>query len=306
MTDAMARVLDFPQEIIDAIVDKLAEDTASLKACSLTATAFVTPTRRQIFRTMRLTTDDTIRRSHDIIALSPHLLRLFRALVVNFAGPTSSLVQRVPFIMNSLNTIESLYFVWYNSDFGPALETSILRILSYSCFKNLQLYKCCITPSFIVSAISASPTMTLGLRDTRVAFDPDCSIITPPPISSPPPALESLILSVDSRDMSASAFLLHPHTAPYLRSLKHLDLDERFGEEFFTRFIQITSPTLETLILRIQWLGDPLSDLPPLPNLRWVEFRLSEYPESRIDGVVRQMRLVAPQVEVRTLISYTD
>ncbi|KAJ7249946.1 hypothetical protein C8J57DRAFT_1521544 [Mycena rebaudengoi] len=108
--------------------------------------------------------------------------------------------------MDMLNGVEPLSLIQYKSDLEVTLDTAILRLLSNSRFKSFQLYHCWTRPRFLVSP----------------------SIIPSPAILSPPPALESLILMLDS-DMSVYAFLLHPTTALHLRSLKHLRLSESFA-----------------------------------------------------------------------------
>jgi hypothetical protein len=63
----------YPQEIIDAIIDTFEKDKDTLIACSLAAPAFITPTSRHLFH--RLSLGDAYR-AHDLLTFSPHVASL--------------------------------------------------------------------------------------------------------------------------------------------------------------------------------------------------------------------------------------
>ncbi|KAJ7254131.1 hypothetical protein C8J57DRAFT_1518764 [Mycena rebaudengoi] len=70
------------QEIIYAIVDELRGDHYSLKACSLAAPPFVTPTRRHLFKALKLSSDAEIQCRRN--SLSPRVAPFVRELVIHF------------------------------------------------------------------------------------------------------------------------------------------------------------------------------------------------------------------------------
>ncbi|KAJ7723662.1 hypothetical protein B0H16DRAFT_1698903 [Mycena metata] len=77
---------ELPQELINAIVDKVPD--SSLVACSLTSTAFVAPSQRRLFRqmVMALTDVPAYERAARLLDFSPHLGRHVRSLAVHLTG----------------------------------------------------------------------------------------------------------------------------------------------------------------------------------------------------------------------------
>ncbi|KAJ7275820.1 hypothetical protein C8J57DRAFT_1589999 [Mycena rebaudengoi] len=182
---------EFPQEIIDAIVGKLGGDTASLKACSLTATPFVAPTRSQLFHSIGLKMESSIERAHDLITSCPSAAWFFRTLTLNLERATRDQLQRaVPNILGALDNIETLALLRYNVHSEPALELPLLCLLSNPRFKRFRLVSSCTTASLLFSALAASPT--INLYDACVLSDANRP--TPPLPASPPPALAALLL----------------------------------------------------------------------------------------------------------------
>ncbi|KAJ7213347.1 hypothetical protein C8J57DRAFT_1602059 [Mycena rebaudengoi] len=253
-----------PQEIIDALVDEIAEDTRTLVACSLAGPIFTTPTRRQLFRRMDLYCWHA-GRVLELITSCPRVLPFVRTLFIDFAGAEGEHEQMIR-IMHKLRNIEVLTLEYYN--------TSDL------------------SPTFLASAMTASPALTLG--DSRVVGQ----YVSPPP-SSRPSALECLILLRRGMGTDQQRFLLHPTTSIHFRSLKRLHLHEAAGAEFCAALLSLTSPSLERLKLQCSPNALlPLFDFPRLPALRFVEFQISRVVVSRIDIIVAHMRDVAPQVEI--------
>ncbi|KAJ7237102.1 hypothetical protein C8J57DRAFT_1568860 [Mycena rebaudengoi] len=186
-----------------------------------------------------------------------------RTLFIDFAGAEGEHEQMIR-IMHKLRNIEVLTLEYYND----------------------------LSPTFLASAMTASPALTLG--DSRVVGQ----YVSPPP-SSRPSALECLILLRHGIGTDQQRFLLHPTTSIHFRSLKRLHLHEAAGAEFCAALLSLTSPSLERLKLQCSPNALlPLFDFPRLPALRFVEFQISHVVVSRIDIIVAHMRDVAPQVEI--------
>ncbi|KAJ7272314.1 hypothetical protein C8J57DRAFT_1318299, partial [Mycena rebaudengoi] len=233
--------------------------------------AFVAPTRRHLFHCLSL---GDVYRAHDLLTFLPHVASLFRELWVDFSDPTHEVYDPhlIP-ILDRLNNIEVLTMKDYYSRPDP-LEASLLRLISKPSFNHLTL------------------------RNT----------VLPPPSSPPAVALRTLII-LNMGYPSLHNFLLDPNTAPYLRSVTQLHLNES-RLDFFVKFLALTAPMLEKLILGCDDGADGPVELPSLPLLRLVEFWISHSAAGRIDDVVRHLRASTPQVEIavsyrRTAITTT-
>lgn len=83
----------FPQDIINAIVDQLHDDTTTLKQCALTATAFGQTSQKHIFRTIQLVefvkAQSQCQRLHETLTESPHLGSFIRELYVKDSPSTA-------------------------------------------------------------------------------------------------------------------------------------------------------------------------------------------------------------------------
>ncbi|KAJ7272351.1 hypothetical protein C8J57DRAFT_280549 [Mycena rebaudengoi] len=287
----------YPQEIIDVIIDALGKDKDALIACSLAAPAFITPTRRHLFH--RLSLGDAYR-AHDLLTFLPHVASLFRELWVDFSDPTHEVYDPhlIP-ILDRLNNIEMLTMEDYYSRPDP-LEASLLRLISKPSFNHLTLRNTVVSLPFFLAAMSASPTLTMAATDVG-HFEESHTAAQLPPVSSPPAVALRTLIILNMGYPSLHNFLLDPNTAPYLRSVTQLHLNE-LRLDFFVKFLALTAPTLEKLILGCDDGADGPVELPSLPLLRLVEFRISHSAAGRIDDVVRHLRASTPQVEI--VVSY--
>ncbi|KAJ7272352.1 hypothetical protein C8J57DRAFT_1507205 [Mycena rebaudengoi] len=285
----------FPQEIIDAIVEEL--DNRCLKACSLAGPAFTTPTRRRLFRFVALAEyrPQAImqQRFCDLLAFSPRVALFVRELVVLLDRKSQH--EQTVIILKELGELQTLRLDGHFSN--SPLEKAILNFLANFRLKHLHISSGKVTPVFLASAMVACPKLTLGSMGLISHADSSAAFL---PTTSPAVALTSLHLQHRAGNTMASlyAFLIRPATSRYLRSLTRLHLHEACPKEFYTACLSLTSPTLETFILDCLANGDALPALPPLPALRYLEFRVPRSGAARVENTVRDMRAGSPQVEV--------
>ncbi|KAK0438519.1 uncharacterized protein EV420DRAFT_1209022 [Desarmillaria tabescens] len=74
----------FPQEIFDAIIDQLKDDTDTLKEISLASTILSPRTRVHLFSSANLASKTDCARLRKLITQSPHLARYFTSLTFEF------------------------------------------------------------------------------------------------------------------------------------------------------------------------------------------------------------------------------
>ncbi|KAJ7283339.1 hypothetical protein C8J57DRAFT_733017 [Mycena rebaudengoi] len=288
-------MITYPQEILDAIVDQLKYDKRALAACSRAAAAFTARTRRYLLHTVELQSPRDIELFHELLISSPRVSQFVRELQLDGTNGNDEILV---LILNALQRIELLQLFGYLSVMGTPLEGSVFRLLSNQHFKHLVLGTRIITPSFLCSALSACPVLTLG-RYFFLTRDPDWNPSLPPTGSLLPGAraLQSLIFTFSPFD-DAYDILFHPRTLPLLCHLTYLYIIETDHRDFSTQFITLVSPTLETLVLICQLSGGPLSILPALPALRSVVFEIHDAAASRTAEAVRALQGVSPRIEI--------
>jgi hypothetical protein len=200
-------------------------------------------------------------------------------------------------ILNELQRIELLQLFAYPSRSvnGAPLEGSILLLLSSPDFKHLVLAGD-ITPSFLCTALSACPVLTL--TSPFLVEDPDWDWDDPAlqPTRSAG-ALRSLIIAFELTPPYCDV-LLHARALPLLRHLTCLHIFETDPWDLCARILALVSPTLTTLVLICTPRGRPLFVLPALPALRSVVFEIPRAAVSRTDGAVWTLQRVSPHVEI--------
>ncbi|KAJ7283335.1 hypothetical protein C8J57DRAFT_1292196, partial [Mycena rebaudengoi] len=295
-------MITYPQEILDAIVDQLKNDKRALAACSRAAAAFTAPTRRYLLHTVELWSSRRIRRFYELLISSPRVSQFVRELHLDGAiGDDETLV----LILNALQRIELLQLVGnWSSVMGTPHEGSIFRHLSNPQFKHLVLSGLKMPPSFLCSALSACPVLTLKSY-FYLTRDPDWDPSLPPtgsllhgagPLRSLNVAFELTRHIVHAYDLYD--ILFHSRTLPLLCHLTWLRIFETDHRDFNTQFITLVSPTLETLVLICKAHGGPISILPALPALRSVVFQIPDAAASRTAEAVRALQDVSPRIEI--------
>ncbi|KAJ7245318.1 hypothetical protein C8J57DRAFT_1362763 [Mycena rebaudengoi] len=288
-----------PQDIIDLIVDELAEDERSLKACSLVATTFTIPTRRQLFRVVSLRPLTALQSFSDLLLLSPHIALFVRVLGVNLQRYRTDPAQRLT-VLEQLVNLERLDIDHFCYLRGTPLEDSLIDVLSHSRFESLRLYSGEVAPSFLTAAMQLTQTLLLSnvrVMKSEVSESRPLAHDTPPP-----PALQELTLSYARAEHYALyEFLLDPTTIHHLRSLTKLVFRDGHSAEFCMNFLTAVSPTLQRLHLVLSAMQRYTFTLPPLPALRYLEVQLSRRSAARIEEAIHSLHAAAPHVEILLL-----
>ncbi|KAJ7277667.1 hypothetical protein C8J57DRAFT_1307425 [Mycena rebaudengoi] len=292
----------YPQEIIDAVVDELADSNKALISCSLAGATFTTPTRRHLFRSMVLVAGHT-QSTAELLAASPRIAPFFRVLLLDFEDSTDEEREQMIFILDRLEHIQDFVLVSYDPRRG--LDRVIVNILSNSSFNHLHFIVCEATPSFLTFALSAARVITMD--DFSVIREDVWDGPSYAPQSRSPAPLRCLNLPPNHGDAaSVHELLLHSTTSLYLSSLKDLLLHENHGPEFCAALLAAVAPSLERL--RIQCSPQAadtfrvLFDLPALlPALRFLQFQIRGRNDTRTAEFVRKLRLLAPLVEIQII-----
>ncbi|KAJ7832094.1 hypothetical protein B0H14DRAFT_3712954 [Mycena olivaceomarginata] len=236
----MARL---PQELFDAIIDEI-HDQETLKACALVATSFLRPSRRKLFRKVRL--GEVGRRSRDIapaLAESPHLMSYIRDLSIHLWG-TSSEYLAVAVILRSAQNIESLVV------FGKAINWDRLEHEVAS-----ALLDCLSRP---LSATTRSKIH--GGYPSKLHA------------SAPAPRLRHLILDAGFEVRPICDFLLHPRNPAYTQQIERLEIHiNQPNASHFERIMAACAATLKYLAV----YATNLIRLPLLPFVLEVEIKVS-------------------------------
>ncbi|KAJ7142379.1 hypothetical protein C8R44DRAFT_923936 [Mycena epipterygia] len=225
--------MSIPHELIAAIIDELHLDRASLKACSLAAIAFCSPSQRYLFSSMWLhrenwqfytagqqalhrgteTPSGTIRRAYILLTESPYLANYVWDLTIdlpNSANEDMPLLKAVPnverFVISGLNAR------W--DEPSLPLTSTILDVLAQPALEHLHLLNMRnVSAPVIFRALSSMRVLSIH----RTSFDEDDSEEGAPEITrNPTPSfLEHLMLSTSLT--YTYSLILAPH-APKLKT----------------------------------------------------------------------------------------
>ncbi|KAJ7116930.1 hypothetical protein C8R44DRAFT_854633 [Mycena epipterygia] len=233
---------DLPQELIDAIIEDVPD--ASLPACALTATAFVIPSQRRLFRWLSLAHPTQYSRAAALLTSSRHLTPYVHALALD--------VKEIPpdcadlkSILAQLTELERLSIAGDLHSHTPFAQNPCLLDVF-----RLPSLKC------------RSPTSPLPADYAPI----------PPPVP-PPQNLWHLRVVGDPYD-TVVPFVLEPQRAGYLNKLTRLTLTfAPLSDEFLPKFMALLSSCSGTLKHLDMELAAPL-DLPPLPALTSLELSI--------------------------------
>ncbi|KAJ6537269.1 hypothetical protein DFH09DRAFT_1091106 [Mycena vulgaris] len=185
-----------PHELIAAIVDELEHDRDSLKACSLAAAAFCSPSQRHLFRSMWLhranwqfytaqqqalhrgtsIPSGTIRGMAAILSKSPHLASYVRDLTIDLPDsadediPLERVLHAVPNVERFV--ISGLAVRW--SDLSPPLASAILDVLARPALDCLHLLNLRDVPTTAILRV-LSTVRVLSIHHTTFREDEEGS-----------------------------------------------------------------------------------------------------------------------------------
>ncbi|KAF8122342.1 hypothetical protein K438DRAFT_1896770 [Mycena galopus ATCC 62051] len=222
------RDLRLPQELIDAIVNELRNDSSCLVVCSKTAKTFRVPCQRWIFREMVIHSEEsgylnTYQRASDILNSSPDIEPYIREIsTVEWpAGETE--MRAFELILHVLRSVQRLMIsnttcASWTRTISPGLTSAILNFTSLSSLDRLHLVNIADVPSFLLYRAVAS-VRVLEL-DLDVSWDND---YIPTQLLPPQLKLEHLILS-HSSTLYLGPFISMLKRDGYLKNTQHMTL----------------------------------------------------------------------------------
>ncbi|KAJ7108354.1 hypothetical protein C8R43DRAFT_188366 [Mycena crocata] len=245
----MSRSDNLPQELIDIIVDDLYNDIPTLKACSLAARTFVSPTRTHLFKRIEITPPPgpgngygSCHKFHQLLTSSPHIASLVRELCIVLVGSETSFEydedgqyleeRRATWIMTGrtlslilplldlkrISLVENSPVDWngvgdYSMNWtklGRKLKSTLTDVFSSSKLESVHLRGIVMhSPTQLLSLFSEATSLK-EMSLSRVYFTQRWDQREPWPESEPwRPQLQSLLVSDINGDY-LSPYLLHP------------------------------------------------------------------------------------------------
>ncbi|KAF7364015.1 hypothetical protein MSAN_01060200 [Mycena sanguinolenta] len=241
------RALRLPQELIDAIVDELRDDSSCLAACSKTAKTFRVPCHRWIFREMVIHTDEsgyhnTYRRAAELLKSSPDI----EIYVHNITAPWPTEGKDMRAFASFLRGLRSVQRLTISNkasvSLGPistsGLNSALSNIISLASLNRLDLMNIADIPSSLIyHAVSSVRTLALDISM-------DHNNLTR--LSPLQPQLEHLILS--SRcTFYLGHFISSLQRDGYFQNLQRLTLSLQGKEDGYHELFNSLPATLRRL-----------------------------------------------------------
>ncbi|KAJ7432211.1 hypothetical protein B0H11DRAFT_820914 [Mycena galericulata] len=266
-----------PAELFDAIVGEV-HDQPTLRSCALAATSFLSPSQRNIFRSLRLCRKSSAppgyRSLKDAAALfkaSPHLGTYVRDLTIELPdSPPKLAAWNV--ILRSAQNVERLV-VSGRSTFGSGEAASLQTLLDYLALPSLgrlHLMNMRVIPSALILAATSIPVVSF-YRVTVIEPPEDPQLQD----STSAARLRHLILT-DSGAAVVPTYelLLHPRDPPYTSHIERLEIRlDAYSRGYDQRLLTACAATLKYLVIDPGALVDPIN-IPHLPLVREVEIKV--------------------------------
>jgi len=213
---------DLPQELIDAIIEDVPD--ASLPACSLTSTAFVTSSQRRLFRWMSLAHPTQYSRAAALFTSSRHLAPYVHSLALDVKGipPDSADLKS---ILAQLTELERLAIAGDLHSHTPfAQNPCLLDVFRLPSLKCLALHHLTAPRSLIAHAFATFDQVSLSHLAAAAGYEP-----IPEPVP-PPRNLWNLRVVGDPYD-TVVPFVLEPQRTEYLkkRQLLYFVINSYYG-----------------------------------------------------------------------------
>ncbi|KAJ7318091.1 hypothetical protein DFH08DRAFT_399940 [Mycena albidolilacea] len=302
---------NLPQELVDVIVDHLAGDSSSLKACSLASCAWVPRTRLYLFEICSLTSATVF--SFSVILRSPHCTFLphIRSIHVSGDVPNSTPYNSFdePAFLVDLHRLTGvrmleveLIFKRTHGEVAKLAHTNIL-----SAFPHLTRLSLTNVPMPTVVQLVDTIALFLSLEELHLA------LVCPLPaftksmvVKLPPRALHSLTLC----RYSVGPILAWLHAAEHLPKIRSLKLPSLWRHEVPIVCVPLEHLRnagalnhLRLLDAPLVWLLGGASDTAPLfnlsdhPALHTLILQDYAFPYEMLSSL---MQLVAPSLECLT------
>ncbi|KAJ7489005.1 hypothetical protein FB451DRAFT_1390192 [Mycena latifolia] len=301
---------DFPQELIDAIIDEVQlASRPTLAACSLTAAAFVTSSQRRLFWGISISNLGAYERTAIRLAESPHLGAYVRDLALDIKELPKD-CPPLKAILPLLPGVERLSIVGNaNAPLRNPFEQNpcLIDFISLSSLRCLALDHLVDVPSSLIwRAFSSLEQVSLSCL--ALANQTDQEVVSPPPTG-----IRHLRVSQDAFILILP-FVLHPTQLPHLQhltrlsivfssvsdELKHLSLEP--ATSFL--FCYLFSPCAKQIRLFAEIHSEAPFDLPRLLALSslelWLDVDLVKTP-LLLATIVSQTAAAGPHLEALTL-----
>ncbi|KAJ6551797.1 hypothetical protein B0H19DRAFT_1378444 [Mycena capillaripes] len=289
--------MSVPQELIDAIVKHVPD--SSLAACSLTATAFVAPSQRRLFRWISLSGVPEYERIVRSLASSPHLGKYVRHLALHIQGIPDDYAP-LKSILPLFSEIERLSI---GGDFRTgtnemARNPCLIDLLSLPTLRSFALDRVSVSYALISRALSTFEEVLLSTL--VIPFDEELEAGVFP---SPGVLFHFSVFGDDEGIILR--YLLHPSRIGFLHKLERLSvvippLSEQL-QSSFTNLLVGCSPTLKNLELELE---APPSWLPTLPGLTglelWLDVELTKTPAT-LHSVLSETMAKVPHLQFLTI-----
>ncbi|KAJ7478289.1 hypothetical protein FB451DRAFT_1452611 [Mycena latifolia] len=302
------------QDLIDTIIDELAgtkwlrrDDYANLRACSLTARAFVAPSQRHLFRSLTLTGyRGELEGRWRILGNSSHLTSYIRDLRVHFSlDSASSLAALLPRFTRVHRVAITSPDNW--DAFPITFRTALFSLLSLPSLRCVALDRCVgFPPSFIRHVLMSYKEVSLkrvsiGSDSDEELFPSGQTAEKPLPSAAP---LDHLALEYRPEESAPlHALIFDDRISGCLGHLRQLDLPLALPgslgafEDIALKF----SSSIEHLVINFhKWHDDPII-LPNLPRLRVLTLKAAvrklRVPSSLLVGIA-SLPTCMPAIEV--------
>ncbi|KAJ6551823.1 hypothetical protein B0H19DRAFT_1378465 [Mycena capillaripes] len=289
---------DVPQELIDAIIKHVPD--SSLVACSLTATAFVAPSQRRLFRWISLSGMPAYERIARSLASSPHLGRYVRHLALHIQG--------IPKDYAPLKVILPLFSEIERLSIGGDLQAKtnemarnpcLIDLLSVPTLRSFALERISYVPYTLISRALSTFEEVL-LSSPRIVYDEGLD-----GGDSPSPGVLYHFGFHGDVEGEFLEYLLHPSRVGFLQKLGRLSVViPPIPPRLLTSFASLLlgcSPTLKRLELE---LDAPPLWLPTLPGLTvlelWLDVELTKTPDT-LHTILSETMAKVPHLEVLTI-----
>ncbi|KAJ6494046.1 hypothetical protein C8R47DRAFT_1118183 [Mycena vitilis] len=295
---------DVPQELIDKIVEQVSED--SLRACSLTATAFVTSSQRRLFRWMSLRDLPAYQRTGRLLAASPHLGKYIRflALGIHQLPRDYELLKDILALLPEIERLSieghSVADITRNQSLVDLFARPTIRALGLSCVVNVP-------SSLILRAFSSFEEVLLSSITLAKVEEGEATVTGGLP--SPDTIWNLGVLGEEmpegKDEYSLLFFLLHPARIGMLQNLRRLSVVmppvPQRALAGFTSLLVACSGTLEYLELELEAPPAYLPSLPAMKSLElWFDVGLTTTPDTLLSIVADTIDTMS-NLEVLTL-----
>ncbi|KAF8062218.1 hypothetical protein FPV67DRAFT_1585943 [Lyophyllum atratum] len=285
-----------PQEIVNSIIEELAKDDwdrAWLKACSLVSLSFCSAAQKHIFRqieiNLSLAAEAYVKRLHEILTSSPHIVSYVESLILQ-VDPNSPNISSIPSTLRQLPRLHRLRVVlgviifpdgqwtWDWASLPDELRRGILSLLQIPTLRELSLRQ---IRGFPINGLRHCPQLK-SLRLRALSNSPvEWSTIPIPAPSSPSTQLRPGYLdSLKVCDRGTSKHILNalrdPSSSLSLSKLRSyhdsiLEYQSHAALSHSQEILKMCASSLELLYFELQSMHMsiiPSLDLHDLSNLK--------------------------------------